>query len=175
MSREVRMVPANWEHPKTEDGRYQPMHNESYKQALMKWVKGWFKWQKGFYEDINHDWLPKKTDWNEITYTEWEGPPPNEEYYMPEIKAEDRTHYQMYETCSEGTPISPVMETAEELAQWLVDNNASAFAGMTATYEQWLNTIRRGFAISAIWDEKNGLRDQEFPYNKPTAPDSSGG
>ena len=42
---------------------------------------------------------------------------------------EERTHYQMYETCTEGTPISPVMETPENLARWLADNGASAFGG----------------------------------------------
>ena len=51
---------------------------------------------------------------------------------------------------NEGTPISPVMESPEALAHWLADNNASAFAGMTATYEQWLRTIQRGFAVSAV-------------------------
>ncbi|MCK5445108.1 MAG: hypothetical protein KAI73_05745, partial [Rhodospirillaceae bacterium] len=61
-----------------------------------------------------------------------------------------RTHWQMYETTSEGTPISPPMETPELLARWLADNNASAFAKDTATYEQWLSTIKRGFAPSAI-------------------------
>ena len=41
----------------------------------------------------------------------------------------------IYETCSEGSPISPAFETPEELARWLTDNS---FGSMTATYEQWL-------------------------------------
>ena len=40
------------------------------------------------------------------------------------------------------------MDTPENLARWLADNNASAFAGETATYDQWLSTINRGFAFS---------------------------
>jgi dihydroxy-acid dehydratase len=40
--------------------------------------------------------------------------------------------------------------TPEELARWLADNNASAFASMTATYEQWLATCKRGWSPSAI-------------------------
>jgi len=47
----------------------------------------------------------------------------------------------MYETCTEGTPISPVMDSLETLARWLADNGASAFGEMTATYEQWLKII----------------------------------
>lgn len=59
--------------------------------------------------------------------------------------------YQMWETTSEGSPISPPFETAEELAHWLVDNNASSFGSMTATYESWLGMIQGGgYAPSAI-------------------------
>ena len=70
---------------------------------------------------------------------------------MPEWSENQATHYRMYETCSEGTPISPPMETPEALARWLADNNASAFGGMTATYEQWLSTIKRGWACSGMY------------------------
>ena len=157
MGREVRMVPSNWEHPKGECGDYQPMHRHSYKKALLDWVRGYFKWQKGFYEDYQGRWMPKEEEMANMSFTEWEGWPPKEERHMPEFKPHECTHYQMYETCSEGTPISPVMETPEELARWLADNKASAFGSMTATYEQWLNTIHRGSAISAVLDA-NGLR-----------------
>ena len=68
---------------------------------------------------------------------------------MPDWPESERTHLQMYESTSEGTPISPVMETPEQLARWLADTGASAFAGMTATYEQWLAVARGGFAPSA--------------------------
>jgi len=56
----------------------------------------------------------------------------------------------MYENTSEGTPISPPFETPEELARWLADNNASAFGGMTATYEQWLATCKGLYAPSMV-------------------------
>lgn len=98
MGREVRMVPVDWEHPRTSkaDGRYLPLE------------------------------------------------------HMPDWSPEDRTHYQMYETCSEGTPISPVMETPEKLARWLADNRASSFARATCTYEQWLGMIRGSkYSLSA--------------------------
>ena len=58
--------------------------------------------------------------------------------------------YQMYEDTSEGTPISPVMASPEELARWLVDNNASTFARETGTYEGWLRVAKGGWACSAI-------------------------
>lgn len=53
----------------------------------------------------------------------------NENDYMPVWAEEEKTHIQMYETCSEGTPISPkfTKDKTEELAKWLADNNASSF------------------------------------------------
>jgi len=57
----------------------------------------------------------------------------------------------MYETTSEGSPISPPMESPEALARWLVDNRASAFGNETATYEDWLDMIRGpGWAPTAV-------------------------
>lgn len=69
---------------------------------------------------------------------------------MPSWPESERTHFQMYETTSEGTPISPALPTGEELARWLADHGASAFGTMTATYEQWLAVIRGAYAPSAV-------------------------
>ena len=84
-------------------------------------------------------------------YEDWDGSRPEEHDYMPDWPEVERTHYQMYETTTEGTPISPVMENPEVLARWLADNNASAFANMGATYDQWLAMITGGgYAPSAV-------------------------
>ena len=69
-------------------------------------------------------------------------------YYMPDWPAEICTHYQMYQNTSEGTPISPPMETPEQLARWLADNDASALGDETATYEEWLLVCQEGSAPS---------------------------
>lgn len=45
--------------------------------------------------------------------------------------------YQLWETTSEGSPISPVFATPEELARWAAAN-ATAFGSMTLTEHQWL-------------------------------------
>ena len=70
---------------------------------------------------------------------------------MPDF-GDSATHFQMYEDTTEGTPISPVCETPEELATWLADNNASAFGSSTATRESWLRMIYRGWAPSCVLD-----------------------
>lgn len=146
MSREVRMVPANWEHPKGLDGAYQPLYEENYQAAADDWMHNCLLWYAG-----QHQYQKKYPSAAECKHWwEWSGPPPEEQYHMPVFAPEDRTHWQMYETCSEGTPISPPMETAELLAHWLADNKASAFAEDTATYEQWLAAIQAGWAPSAI-------------------------
>ena len=59
--------------------------------------------------------------------------------------------YQLWETTSEGSPMSPPFKTPEELAQWLTDNNTSSFGSETASYSQWLEFIRGpGWAPSAV-------------------------
>jgi hypothetical protein len=76
-----------------------------------------------------------------LPFEEWDGGPPVAENYMPYWPENERTHYQMYETTSEGTPISPVMKRPEELARWLVKHKASACGCDGATYEEWLSMI----------------------------------
>lgn len=65
--------------------------------------------------------------------------------------------WQMWETTSEGSPISPVMESPEQLAHWLADNHASSFGSSDATYEQWLAMIGKGSSIGAVYTPETGL------------------
>jgi hypothetical protein len=58
--------------------------------------------------------------------------------------------WQMWETTSEGSPISPVFDSPEKLARWLAETGASSFGSMTATYDQWLDMCRAGWAPSAM-------------------------
>lgn len=58
--------------------------------------------------------------------------------------------WQMWETTSEGSPISPVFATPEELARWLAKTGASTFGDQTTTYDRWLAMIREGWAPSAV-------------------------
>lgn len=149
MSREVRRVPANWEHPKNERGNFVPLIGGSFREHADNWDEESAQWGKGFYRLCRGEWKLKEPD-KTGTFEAWDGARPEEHNYMPDWPEAERTHYQMYETTTEGTPISPVMETPETLARWLADNNASAFAHMGATYDQWLATIKRGWAISAV-------------------------
>jgi len=150
MGREVRMVPKDWQHPKNKEGRYIPLLNGSFSEYLKNWNEGKTKWDQGLRDDFNGGYQPKEKEQSNMSYEEWEGQKPVPEDYMPDWPVSERTHLQMYEDCTEGTPISPVMETPEELARWLSDNGASAFGHQTATYEQWLCTIKQGWAPSMV-------------------------
>ena len=158
MGRKVRRVSKNWEHPKNDNGNLKPLLGYSFTKQLEDWNEGNEQWKKGFREswDDKNPWKPKTKDQEEMTYEEWAGEKPKAEDFMPEWKEEEKTHIQMYEDTSEGTPISPVFSNAEDLAHWLADNRASSFAGSTATYQQWLATIKRGFAPSMVADS-NGV------------------
>jgi hypothetical protein len=159
MGREVRRVPANWQHPKNANGRYIPLFEGSdYAPRLARWDEGNTQWTKGFKKDwIGGGWKPLDGTEASSTYEEWAGERPNAADYMPAWNDAEATHFMMYEDTSEGTPISPAFATPEELARWLVDNNASAFADMTAPYESWLRVAQGGFAPSAVMDDR-GLR-----------------
>lgn len=154
MGREVRRVPANWQHPKDERGHFIPLHDGRYLGGFAardaEWMEGWRQWQNGFCDDWKGGWKPIDPEHRGSTFTDYNGPRPSPDEHMPDWPDEQRTHLMMYEDTSEGTPISPAFEAPEELARWLADNGASSFGGMTATYDQWLNVCRGGFAPSAV-------------------------
>jgi hypothetical protein len=66
--------------------------------------------------------------------------------------------YQFWENTTEGSPQSPVFDTAEKLARWLTDTGASTFGRETTTYEKWLAFVRGpGWAPSAMTDARGVL------------------
>lgn len=120
--RELRMVRKDWEHPKDHDEHYIPLE-DGYNSDL-----------KGFVDRIKSHGVEDAI--------EYYGGGPRKEGYMPDWDKSERAHFMMYEDVSEGTPISPPFSTPEELAKWLNDTGASAFADITATYDQWLSMIK---------------------------------
>ena len=151
MGREVRKVPADWKHPKEQktDFRtggmeevYKPLFpGEDYQTRVDDWDEECAKWKAG--------WRPDYCTYDKsraMTYEQYNGQRPHRDDYMPNWPAEQRTHLMMYEDTTEGTPISPAFATPEELAQWLVDNKASAFGRETGSYEGWLRVANSGDA-----------------------------
>ncbi|HEY0657275.1 MAG TPA: hypothetical protein VGD05_02315 [Pyrinomonadaceae bacterium] len=119
MSSEIRRVPANWEHPKTSNGSYQPMFDRDYETAIAKWIENHQLWL----ESKHPDQLKNPETMKEYKYfAEWGGDAPEIDYYRPKWSDEERTHYQLYESTSEGTPLTPPFATKEELARYCADN-----------------------------------------------------
>jgi hypothetical protein len=151
MSREVRRVPADWEHtkeynPYRNKDCYKPLYDGDFKADARYWDDKCEKWEAG----ERPDYAPIDEYPIDYPFDQWEGPRPYSGDYMPQWDESERTHYMMYETTSEGTPISPAFDTPEDLARWLADTNASAFAGHGASYDAWLRIAKGGYAPSAI-------------------------
>jgi hypothetical protein len=152
MGREVRRVPVDWQHPKDECGRYKALYDGAgYEDAVREWDESAAKWARGEFPDYASDESRK------LTYVEWSGERPDVAEYMPRWTAAEATHLMMYETTSEGTPISPAFSTPEELARWLCANRASALGSSTASYEGWLRVARGGYACSAVYAPSTGI------------------
>lgn len=152
MSRTVRRVPADWVHPTDETGRKLPLIGEPISKYLADWDKHKAKWDEGFIE-ARGGWEPRSNSQEAMacgSFEEWWDERPRQEDFMPEFPNGTATHFQMYEETSDGTPISPVCATIEELARWLADNRASAVAGMPATYEEWLAMCRANCSVGSI-------------------------
>jgi len=133
---ELRRVPANWEHPRDKEGKFVPLR-DSYEAHCETWLAALKEWEADRHPDrataaaqgIRYFW-------------DWEGPPPDSSSYFPRFDV-PATSYQIYETVSEGTPISPVFSSKAEVIEWIVNRGESVeFAeefvrrgGVTSTFE----------------------------------------
>lgn len=124
MGREIRRIPIGWEHPTTEDWRFvrgrgiqrvhefRPMFDAPYMAAALEWDAGWAKWQRG-----EHEYQEEGE-----TFESECGSRPHPDDYFPDWPADERTGWCVYETVSEGTPVTPVFATPEELIDYLVEH-----------------------------------------------------
>lgn len=124
MGREIRLVPAGWEHPKRRcphwpkcEGSecFQPMFDRTFKKQAKEWKDSLFAWERGDRPSYC------SADSRGLEFWEYEGAPPDREFYVPYEKS-DCSWLQMYETVSEGTPVTPAFKTDQELIDYLVKN-----------------------------------------------------
>ena len=125
MGREIRRVPPNWQHPKTEKPnyrlgimgeRYQPMLNRAFAPAMREWIAVWEAWERGERPDYCSE------ESRTLQFWEYHGGPPDPEYHRPDWKPEEMTWYQVYETVTEGTPVTPPYATLDEIVDYLVQH-----------------------------------------------------
>jgi hypothetical protein len=94
------------------------MNNEGYVQAANQWVDDF----QQFLKDKKKGNLSEY--FSDIKYY-WEyGSPPDEEYFLPYDPQllDDTAWYQVYQTVSEGTPVTPPFATQDELINYLVEH-----------------------------------------------------
>lgn len=136
MGREIRMVPPNWDHPKRGQGSkdpadYKPMLDKRFEDDAREWKENFAKWESGLRPNsFNADWVPAAewehasiyADQPNLEWWEYESSPPTDrDTYRPYTDAE-ATWVQVYETVSEGTPVTPPFATRAELVDYLVAN-----------------------------------------------------
>ena len=130
MSREIRRVPQDWQHPRRANGQYEPLHD------------GYCRAVASFKDDPD--------DWDDE-------PDPND--YMPEF-GESATAYQVYETVSEGTPVSPVLPNRDRLRDWLMNDGSGLGIGgrrMPLTRAQAESFMENAYAPSMVYSAATGL------------------
>jgi len=152
MSREIRLVPSDWQHPVDESGRFIPVYDLDYDTAPLQWVNEVVQWEQGDHHERN-----EATAEGIRYYWDWELPPPTEESYRPVHESEPQC-FQVYETVTEGTPISPIFHDETSLLQWLIEQGDSPEVA-----REFIR--RRGCAEPFIWNE-DGPSTIQVLYDK---------
>jgi hypothetical protein len=164
MGREIRRVPKGWQHPKDErTGRYIPLFDYDYESKAQEWIAEFQAWESGAETFPDGDPIAPHKEYRKY-YWEYANTP-DEETCRPKFDAEP-TCYQVYETVSEGTPVSPVFETLDAMIVWLVSEGYSQVAAERFAKEGW--------AMSAAFDTGTGrfASDIETYSMFPPKPDA---
>lgn len=145
--RDVRLVPANWEHPRN-DKRFIPL-GEDFTYELEQWKYLDHMWSKGYTASFEGSWIygpyvRKETVYSEeqcaLSWGEIDNPQPQPEHYMPVWDFSEHTHFQYYETVTSGTPCGKVVASIDELTDEIC-------GGHSPTDEVWIDVYKRRDAM----------------------------
>jgi hypothetical protein len=146
VGREIRRVPPNWQHPKDDRGQYLPMHDEHFADRFAKWLADFDRIRRGELEDWERECYA-----SDNPLAEWlldEGSPLDPSVYRPYRDEDDRSWWQVYETVSEGTPVTPAFATKAELVDYLVDHGDRWGEGRKYPRARAEAFVEQGFASS---------------------------
>ena len=131
MGREIRRVPKDWQHPKDESGHYLALYDETHAEALTNYNNEHIDWEN------NRQGIRSRAERVGFAdFDEWHGSPPEAESCRPKFDAEP-THYQIYETVTEGTPTSPVFASLDKMVIWLIGEGYSEHAAKMFARDGW--------------------------------------
>ena len=114
MGRQIRRVPMGWQHPKDVRGHYKPLHDKTHEDRMREYEAD----KARFEADPEEQAIARSCGC--LTFAQWDGEPPDPEYYRPKWDEGVTLGYCFYENVTEGTPLSPVFETPEQLVEWLI-------------------------------------------------------
>lgn len=183
MGLEIRRVKPDWEPPtegrtnsstREASQRYSPDNGweQWHPHYDTDWLSEWRRWQVGrirWYLMRPLIWLATMLGmfymksygwprWCSESYAGDCGGPPQWQSYRPRWSDKERTHFQLYETVSEGTPLSPPMPDVESLSQWCSEKRDIWPGVGNMTYEDWLAFCRSGgWAPSLVSTPEHGL------------------
>ena len=143
MGREIRRVPEDWQHPKDESGHYLALYDSDYESELADYQRRCWD----FENDVDGQ-RTKAAKAGCYTLKDWDGGPPDPEYHR-QTWDDEPTHYQIYETVTEGTPTSPVFASLDEMFNWLI---AEGYSGHAAG-----KFVKDGWAPSMIFEPSKGV------------------
>ena len=141
----------------------QPMYDETYNHAIDEWIGDYTLWKSGEYHveysycldtkpgDHGHDDEAARF-YHENTYWGYAGGPPDPEYYRPPHEEGVDLGIQLWETTSEGTPITEVFPDTDAGLRDLCEfaaANCSTFATLKATADEWHRMLSAGFVHAA--------------------------
>lgn len=141
MASELRRVHKDWQHPK-KDGEYVRLFGGSWSANARRWDARKARWDAGERPDYAG---PEHTT---LSYEDWDGARPFVDEYMPDWPMAERTHFQLYECVTEGTPVSPVFDSVEAMIRWHADQGED-LASLLRGLESDLNKRERRDAFSA--------------------------
>ena len=120
MGREVRRVPPNWAHPSDDEGHLVPMYDKHIDDARAEWLAEFDRIRAG---DLK-EWEQPYYGHGAGGVCQWaaSNAPPDEDTHSRPWRDSDATWFQVWETVSEGTPVTPPFATQAELVDYLVEH-----------------------------------------------------
>lgn len=163
MGREIRKVPAGWQHPRNDKGYYIPLHDGSISERQKLWDEQNEQWQLGFRRDWRtKEYKPKDAN-HDGTFEDWDGKRPDPADYVPDWTEQEKTHFVVYETVTEGTPVTPVFATPEELVEHLATKGTDWDNGQGWDRHSAEEFVKDGWAPSGLGRPGQGFKTVNEP------------
>jgi len=166
MSRELVRVPPNYEHPRIIVERWNgprwvmkpTFHHTSYEDALSEFEEKKARVGRGELDKYEECYRGKTS---EETIANWleDHSAPEKDWYR-NWKVEDATWFQLWQTVTEGGPVSPAFETKEELVEYLV-RYGDEFYDEEPRIRPWARDYATDFIMGVGWKPSGAFIKQD--------------